>query len=164
MLRNMFLRLMCVLLCVSSCGGIAIQTDDAGDDAGPYGRQPDGASPDSNNFVDPKCPDAGSPQRVNECDIYDPNSCGAGEACYPADIPPKQECTTEVYGQFCLQVGTGTQGAPCDNTAGCATGFVCLITGATTQCARDCDLNGPHGCADGFVCEPIDIPGFAACL
>ncbi len=163
----MFLRLMMValvtLLC--ACGGQELSTDDAGDDAGPYGREPDGAlSGDSNTYVDPKCPEAGAPVTEDQCDIYDPNSCGAGAACYPGDIPPEAECTSEVYGSFCLDVGTGTQGSACDNGNGCAAGFVCLITGATTQCAKDCDLDGPHGCSEGFVCEPIDIPGFAACL
>jgi hypothetical protein len=163
----MSLRLLSVALgsILCACGGLAIETQDASDDAGPYGREPDGAlSGDSNTYVDPKCPEAGAPQTEIDCNIYDPNSCPQGAACYPGDIPPEHECESEVYGEFCLQVGAGTQGAACDNTAGCAAGFVCLITGATTQCARDCDLDGPHGCDDGFVCEPIDIPGFAACL
>lgn len=164
MLFGMRLRLMTVALFMISCGGIAISPDDAGDDAGPYGRGPDGAlSGDSNTYVDPKCPDASAPQTVHECDLFT-GGCDPGYACYPADIPPKKECTSEIYGQFCLQEGTGKQGTPCDNTAGCAAGFVCLITGATTQCAEDCDLEGPHACSDGYVCEPIDIPGFSACL
>jgi len=150
------------LLC--ACGGRDLATDDAGDDAGPYGRQPDAFSGDSNNYVDPKCPDAGPPITEDQCDIYDPNACGPGAACYPGEIPPAQECESEIYGSFCDDVGTGEQGAACDNTAGCAAGFVCLITGATTECAKDCDLDGPHGCDEGYVCEPIDIPGFAACL
>lgn len=147
-----------------ACGGKAIPPDGTRtDDSGTFGREPD-ASKDGNGFVDPHCPDAAPPQVDDECDVFSQN-CGAGEACYPFDIPPKKACQSEVYGTFCAQVGSGTQGSACDNGGTCAAGYVCLITGANTSCAKMCDLGGTtHGCPDGFVCEPIDIPGFSACL
>ena len=153
-----------LVVLLAACGGKAIPPDGTGtDDSGTFGREPDGSA-DGNGFVDPHCPDAAPPQVDNECDVFLQN-CGAGEACYPFNIPPKKACQSEVYGTFCAQVGSGTQGSACDNGAGCASGFVCLITGANTSCAKMCDLGGTaHGCPDGFVCEPIDIPGFAACL
>lgn len=148
----------------AACGGKAIPPDGTNDDdSGTFGREPD-ASSDGNGFVDPHCPDAAPPTVDNTCDVFEQN-CQAGEACYPFDVPPKKACQSEVYGTFCAEVGSGTQGSACDNGAGCGTGFVCLITGANTSCAKMCDLGGTdHGCPDGFVCEPIDIPGFAACL
>ncbi len=150
----------------AACGGKAIPPDGTDTDAGSFGREPDGASPDANGYVDPQCPDAGAPLHYNECDVFDPNSCGSpDEACYPMVIPPQHKCEPETYGAFCTYVGTGTQGAPCGTGSGCAAGFVCLITGASTECAKMCEFgSGTHTCPDGFVCEPIDIPGFAACL
>jgi hypothetical protein len=149
----------------AACGGKTLSSDDTTDDSGTFGRQPDGST-DGNTYVDPQCPDAGSPQTVIECDIFGPNTCGPGEACYPASIPPRHPCESEIYGAFCLGVGSGTQGSSCDNTLGCAPGYVCLITGTSTQCAELCELGGggTHGCAEGYVCEPIDVPGFSACL
>jgi len=167
MLIWMLLKSSCflVFVVVAACGGKALPPDGTGtdDDSGTFGREPDGSS-DGNGFVDPHCPDAGTPQVDQECDVFLQN-CDVGEACYPFDIPPKKACQSEVYGTFCAQVGSGTQGSACDNGAGCGAGFVCLITGANTSCAKMCDLGGTaHGCPDGFVCEPIDIPGFSACL
>ena len=151
---------------LAACGGKAISSDDTDDDSGTYGRGPDGGGADGNDYVDPHCPEAGAPVTESDCHIFGPNTCPSGEACYPASIPPHHECESEVYGSFCLEQGIGKQGSACDNTAGCAPGFVCLITGTSTQCAALCDLGsgGTHGCAEGFVCEPIDVPGFSACL
>ncbi len=168
MLHAMLWKSSCFLVlslgAIVACGGKAIPPDGTNDDdSGTFGREPD-ASSDGNGFVDPHCPDAAPPEVDNTCDVFLQN-CQAGEACYPFDVPPKKACQSEVYGTFCAQVGSGTQGSACDNGAGCGTGFVCLITGANTTCAKMCDLGGSdHGCPDGFVCEPIDIPGFAACL
>ena len=151
-------------LVAASCGGKVIGSGTGTDgDAGPYGRGPDSGD-GSNGYVDPHCPEAGPPPSYYECDVFSGAPCSPGEGCYPAAIPPQHKCETESYGSFCAQEGSGTQGAPCDNGAGCAAGFVCLITGASTQCARMCDLSGSHGCPSGYVCEPIDVPGFSACL
>jgi hypothetical protein len=162
-MRPPFLPIGCAVL-LAACGGKALPSDDTSSEAGSYGRGPDGGGSDGNSYVDPQCPDAGAPQTVTECNMFGPSGCPPGEACYPASIPPKHACESEVYGSFCLEQGVGTQGSACDNTAGCAAGFVCLITGTATQCARLCDLGSGHGCLDGFVCEPIDVPGFSACL
>ena len=164
------MRLSCLLaaaaLVCAACGGVTISSDDSSDDSGSYGREPDGGGGDANGYVDPRCPDAGAPVFDTQCQIFGPNTCKPGSACYPASIPPTHACEPEIYGSFCLEEGTGTQGSSCDNTAGCAPGFVCLITGTSTECAALCDLGsgGTHGCTDGFVCEPIDVPGFSACL
>ncbi len=152
------------LIAVAACGGKAISSDDTTDDSGLYGREPDGSTADGNGYVNPTCPDAGPPLTENQCDVFAQDCPNPGEGCYPASIPPSAPCESEVYGSFCMQRGTGKQGAPCDTGSGCAPGFVCLITGATTQCAQLCEFGGSHGCSNGFVCEPVDVPGFSACL
>jgi hypothetical protein len=160
-----------VVLCAVGCGGKVSTDDDAGDDSGPLGRGQD-AGDGNNGYVNPKCPDAGAPIHEVTCNVFDPHGCvgtsccDPGSACYPLVIPPMAQCEPETYGAFCIQAGVGTQGAACGSATQCAGGFVCLITGTTTQCAKMCDLQGSlgHGCNDGFVCQPIDIPGFAACL
>ncbi len=154
-----------ILGIAAACGGKTLGTAGSGSgDAGSYGRGPDGGDGGSNGYVDPTCADAGAPPVDQQCDVFTNAPCAPDEACYPVALPPQGKCQTETYGSFCEAAGTGTQGAPCDNTVGCAAGFVCLITGANTQCARMCDLSGSHDCPQGFVCEPIDVPGFSACL
>lgn len=150
---------------LTSCGGKTISPPNDGADAGPFGRGGD-AGDGGNSYVDPHCPDAGAPLRDIQCDVFDPSTCDPGSACFPAVIPPQAPCEPETYGAFCFQAGTGTQGAQCGSTGSCAPDYVCLITGTDTQCARMCALDGSNGhtCPDGFVCEPIDVPGFAACL
>jgi hypothetical protein len=152
-----------------ACGGKSIGPDHE-DDSGLFGRGGDSGTDGGNGYVNPQCPDAGTPPEELTCNVFDPNGCigtsccPPDSACYPVAIPPNGPCQTETYGSFCLEVGTGTQGASCDGTQNCAGTFVCLITGASTQCAQMCDLDGEHGCPSGFVCEPIDVTGFAACL
>jgi hypothetical protein len=166
-MRAFFLTLVVI---ATGCGGLATERYDAGDDSGPFGRGQDGS--DGNSYISPSCPEAGPPPSEITCNVFDPNGCvggvccDPGQACYPVVVPPDMPCQTETYGAVCLGAGVGTQGAPCGQTDNCAGGFVCLITGATTQCAQMCDLQGTdgHGCSDGYICEPIDIPGFAACL
>jgi len=159
----------CFLLLLAACGGKAIPPDQNGDDSGPFGRGQDSGD-GGNNYVNPECPDVGAPVRQDTCNVYDPNGCiggnccPSGSACYPVVIPPGAACTPEVYGSFCITAGVGTQGSDCSGTDNCAGGFVCLITGASTQCAQMCDPSQGHVCAEGFVCEPIDVPGFSACL
>jgi len=152
-----------------ACGGKTTGPELEQDDSGPFGRGVDGGD-GGNNYINPQCPDAGTPPVDDTCNVFDPNGCigsmccPTGSACYPVAIPPQGPCETETYGSFCLDVGTGTQGASCDGTQNCAGGFVCLITGANTQCAEMCSLDGSHACPSGFVCQPIDVTGFAACL
>jgi hypothetical protein len=157
------LRLSLVFLL--ACGGQVDQTGDSPDDAGNEGIG-HGRGPDSGNgYVDPHCGDTGGPRIVNECDIKNPiTSCTNGEGCYPVAIPPNAPCESEIYGTSCLPAGVGTQGAPCTGKTNCSPGYVCLITGSDTQCARLCDLNTKGSCPTGYVCGPIDVTGFAACL
>ncbi len=156
--------LLVVALPLAACGGKVTGDDTSVDtDGGTYGRDGSVRSDGGNGYVDPRCPDASAPPQLNECDVFTGNGCGPGEGCYPAVLPPDQKCQSEVYGSFCLPEGSGTQGADCGNKGSCASGFVCLITGADTQCARLCEL-GKHACSQGFVCEPIDVPGYSACL
>lgn len=157
------LLLVCVLV---GCGG-KLGNGDAGDDTdgapegGRFPRLPDGAP-----YMDPMCPDSGPPSVNNACDVLDPlANCPAGLACYPVTFPPMGKCDTERYGAACLQKGTGGQGAPCGGGGqGCAPGFVCVITGGTTECAKACKLGSKGTCPSGYVCEPIDVPGYAVCL
>lgn len=157
--------LICFLCsCALACGGNVRSDADADIDAGNEGGRVPRLS-DGGLFVDPKCPDAGPPPIQNECDVLRPlETCSHGSACYPIAIPPDHPCETERYGSACLQPGTGRQGAPCGGTNGCAPGFVCVITGGSTECAKACALGSKGACDEGFVCEPIDVPGYAVCL
>jgi hypothetical protein len=152
------------LFAVAACGGkVDDGTGTTEDDAGPLGRNPNG-SDSGNNYVDPQCPNKVPPQTYSECVVATQQGCGPGEGCYPAVIPPSAKCEPETYASLCLPVGTGTQGIACGGHNACAAGYVCLITGGDTQCARMCDIKAKNTCANGFVCEPIDVPGYAACL
>lgn len=164
--RRLFLTLAVVALALAACGGKTIAPNNTGDDAGMFGRGPDSGD-GGNGYVNPRCPDVGAPIREVDCDVFDSASkCNPNEVCSPAVIPPQAPCEPETYGAFCfMATGVGTQGASCSDTSNCAAGYVCLITGTSTQCARMCSLDSAgHPCADGYVCQPIDVPGFAACL
>ena len=163
-MRSFFFVAFATMAFTLACGGKSISPDDGDADAGAYGRGGDGGGDGSNGYVDPHCADAAPPPSDITCDVFDQKACGAGKGCFPAVIPPQYECETETYGSFCLSAGAGKQGSPCGDTEGCAAGFVCLITGSTTECAALCSLGGTTGCSNGFVCEPIDVPGFSACL
>jgi hypothetical protein len=153
------------LLALAACGGkVDDGTGTGEDDAGPLGRNPNGTNDSGNGYVDPQCPNKAPPQTYSECVVATQKGCGPGEGCYPAVIPPSQKCEPETYASLCLPVGTGTQGVACGGHNACAAGYVCLITGGDTQCARMCDIKTKNACANGFVCEPIDVPGYAACL
>lgn len=161
MLRS-FSLLACALV---ACGGVIDHSQDDTSDAGDGGK---GRNPGDDGglvHVDPQCPDAGPPNTIHECDVADPiASCHGAGGCYPVAIPPQTQCGAETYGTECLAAGTGTQGAACGGRSNCAPGYVCLITGGDTQCAKLCDLKAKGQCPSGFVCGPIDVPGFAACL
>jgi hypothetical protein len=141
-------------------------TDEDGDAAPEGGRVPplmDGGLP----YVDPMCPDAAPPPIMNRCDVLRPTeTCPSGRACYPVTYPPDGPCGAEQYGSACLMPGKGVQGDSCGGQGGssCAAGFICVITGGNTQCAKACALGQKNACTNGFVCEPIDVPGYAVCL
>jgi hypothetical protein len=158
------------ILALVACGGVVDPYasgayDDGGTDALAHAR--DGGNV-GNGYHDPNCPDAGPPRVLKECDTADPiNSCknaGPNAGCYPFVMPPAAACESETYGTTCLPAGSGTQGVACGSGGSCAPGYVCLITGGDTQCAKLCNINAKQSCPPGFVCGPIDIPGFGACL
>ncbi|CAN5444619.1 hypothetical protein BH09MYX1_BH09MYX1_04360 [soil metagenome] len=153
------------LLGVAACGG---QVDDGGgttdDDAGPQGRNPNGKNDSGNGYVDPQCPNKKPPGTYKECDVPTQSGCGPGEGCFPAVLPPNEKCEPETYATLCIPAGPAKQGEACNGHANCAAGYICLITGGDTQCAHMCDIKQKNQCPSGYVCEPIDVPGYAACL
>lgn len=169
-------------LCLLACGG-SVEGDldstlphDAGDsdpiaDAGesdaPSAVPDAGDDKDAPDYVDPSCPDVPIEPPYLECDPLapPPSGCSLGEACYPFVIYPQSECGQESYGARCIPEGTGKQGTACGNGENhCAAGFVCVISGAGTQCVKLCALDGIGVCEEGLVCEPIDVAGFGGCL
>jgi hypothetical protein len=155
-----------VLAGAGACGGSLVNPDgDADVDAAfEGGRRPPVPDGGDGGGVPPICPDAAPLPPIEECNVFQPSSCPPEEVCYPITYPPRGACDTERYGTVCIQGGTGGQGEPCGSGNGCKGGYVCVITGGGTQCAKMCQLGKTGQCATGFVCEPIDIPGYAACL
>lgn len=172
------------LLFLASCGGsVRSEADpdpgpnlDAGDDAldgatssdGDVVVRDSGRADAPNEYVEPDCPDAPPDPPYVECDaLAEPgfSGCAGGEACYPFVIYPQTECGQETYGARCVPAGTGKQGSPCgEGENGCAAGFVCVISGAGTQCVKLCDIDRIGSCESGLVCSPVDIPGYGGCL
>jgi len=113
-------------------------------------------------YVDPGCPDAAPPPPVKDCDPFGPNTCKAGEACYPFVQYPTKPCEQEIFGALCAPVGSGKQGDPC-GASNCAGGFVCVVTGQGTECVQLCDLFGAAKCPPGLFCVPIDVEGIGGC-
>lgn len=124
-----------------------------------------GGKPDSGTggtYVDPGCPDAEPPEPYYECDVFGPNTCPPGDACYPYVQYPTGPCELEQYGAVCIPAGTGQQGEPC-GAGTCAAGLVCVITGQGTECVQICKLGGPNTCPKGLFCVPIDVEGIGGC-
>lgn len=135
-------------------------------DGGGGSARPD-AGPDAlPDAPDDQCPNKPPPIEDFQCDPYSQfnNDCAPGEACYIFVDYPAEPCGQETYGSFCYLAGSGGQGAPCGSALDCQGGFVCVITGAGTQCVQLCQLFGQDGCPSGLVCEPIDVEGFGGCL
>jgi len=122
-----------------------------------------GGSGGTGGFVDPGCPDASPPPPFEECDVFGPNTCGDGNACYPFVSYPSGPCDFEQYGSVCAPVGTGKQGDQC-GAINCAANFVCVLTGQGTECVEVCDLFGAAKCPSGLFCVPIDVEGFGGCF
>lgn len=161
-MRSFVLLLFPICACGGRLGaGDAGADDDAAPEGGRYPRLPDGGA-----WVDPRCPDSGPPPVDVQCDVLDPiGTCKPGTACFPVTLPPQGPCDTERYGAVCAMPGTGKQGDPCgEQGQACAAGYVCVITGAATECAKACRLGDKSACPSGAVCEPIDVPGYAVCL
>ncbi len=126
----------------------------------------DGGHDALNEYVDPGCPDAGPPIYDYQCDPYNQynGDCLPDEGCYIYVQYPSEPCGQETYGSVCSPQGWGQQGDPCGSALDCGAGFVCVITGAGTQCVHLCAMEGEDGCPPGFVCEAIDVEGFGGCI
>jgi hypothetical protein len=126
----------------------------------------DGGKDALNEYDDPGCPDAGPPTYDYQCDPYNQfnGDCGPDEGCYIYVQYPSEPCDQETYGSVCSITGPGQQGAACGGPLDCAAGYVCVITGAGTQCVHLCALEGDDGCPTGLVCQKIDVEGFGGCL
>lgn len=131
------------------------------DRQGPIDR--DGSRPDGNPFVEPTCPFTPPPQTAYDCDVAKQTGCKPKEACTPFADYPSDPCEPETYGSLCIPAGTGTQGTACTGQLSCAAGYICVITGAGTNCAKYCDLTSPSGCTDGLVCDSVDVSGVGVC-
>lgn len=138
-----------------------IRHHDAAPDTTP---PPPDTRPVHDTYVDPGCPDAPVPPPRRDCDPYAPTTgCPKGQACYPFVDYPTTPCEPEQYGAMCIDAGTGRQGDPCD-AAGCAAGFVCVVSGAGNVCGAICKPGELGTCPDGLVCSSIDVPGYGVCL
>jgi hypothetical protein len=118
-------------------------------------------------YVDPRCPDAGPPSQVDQCDPFaTPSSCGAGEGCYPfVDHPFGAGCGAQSFGTVCMEAGTGRQGETCgDGAAECASGFVCVVGSQPgKRCVQLCLMSDPNSCPGGFICGELDVEGYGVC-
>lgn len=142
-------------------GGIIVTGGTGGKDAGPDAK-PDAKTGGTGGYIDPGCPDAEPPPPVKDCDPFGPNTCSAGNACYPFVQYPSGPCEQEIFGAICAPVGPGKQGDPCGST-NCSAGFVCVVTGQGTECVQLCDLFGAAKCPPGLFCVPIDVEGIGGC-
>jgi hypothetical protein len=172
----MWLGMMALAPMAVGCGGsIAMGDDDAAiSDAGHDAKadafvdarpdtHADAADTGGEIYVDPLCPDAPPPPTRYACDpLGTPTGCRAGEGCFPWVQYPTIPCEYEVYGATCMTPGSGTQGTPCSGS--CATGFICVVSGAGNVCTRMCKLGVIGACPEGLVCESTDVPGIGACI
>ncbi len=118
------------------------------------------------DYEDPGCPDVPPPEDQTTCNAWEQGNgdCAEGEGCYIFVAYPSEPCQPEIYGTVCQFAGTGKQQDPCGGQQDCGGGFVCVITGAGTQCVQLCPLEGPSGCPSGLVCEAIDVVGYGGCF
>jgi hypothetical protein len=166
---------------LAACGGGVVGVEPGGapsPDGGaaidgappPIGRSDGGRPPprrdagsDGNTYVEPPCPDPPPPRTSFECDVARQTGCQDGEACYPYVRYPSGYCQPEEYGSVCAPAGEKTQGEVCSSALECAGGYICVITGAGTSCAKYCDLGRVGACPEGYVCEPLDVSGMGVC-
>lgn len=165
---------MVLLLLVGGCPeSTTLRSDAAVDDAGMdsgarVGRPAGPLDAGTDAFVDRTCgadASTGSGMFQRECDPFDDTTCAPDEACQAAAIPPREPCGEELFVTFCARAGSGQQGDDCLGEQSCAAGFSCVVTGAGTQCARNCDLGGGEpSCPRGNLCQATDVPGYGACF
>jgi hypothetical protein len=172
-------------IALASCGGIADQAPtggdagrhrdagrdaampdriDAGNDAGPDGADADSALP---VYVEDACPPSTPDPPSYECDPFSANTaqCAKGYGCYPVPPAGNDPCHPGSWGTKCQAAGTGTQGTSCNGSRlFCASGYVCVKSGAGDQCVKLCRLQQLEPCTDGLVCNPLDVIGFGGCL
>jgi hypothetical protein len=162
-----------------ACGGslaggeIPGSTPDGGTSAdggtNPIGKRDAGRVPkkdagsDGNTYVDPPCPNPPPPKSNFECDVATQSGCAPEEGCYPYVRYPGGYCEAEEYGSACYTAGDKKQGEVCNSVLECAGGFICVITGAGTSCAKYCELGKANACPEGLVCEPLDVSGMGVC-
>ncbi len=154
---------------IATADGDAAQLADAGHDAkldAELDTRPDALSDTADAeeiYVDPICPDAPPPPTKYACDPLAANTgCPAGEGCFPWIQYPTVPCEYEVYGSTCMPPGSGTQGTPCSGS--CATGYICVVSGAGNVCTKMCKLGVIGACPEGYVCESTDAPGIGSCI
>ena len=113
-------------------------------------------------------PDVEPPPPVVECDpLAAVPECPFGTGCYPyVDHPFGRGCDTQTFGALCVEVGTGTQGAPCgDGTTGCAPSYICVVGAHPGKhCAKLCTFDPPSSCPAGMICGDVDIQGYGVCF
>ncbi|MBN2195479.1 MAG: hypothetical protein JW751_21855 [Polyangiaceae bacterium] len=118
------------------------------------------------DYVAPECPETPAPPVAQQCDPFAAiDTCPMGTACAPfVEYPPGDDpCARERYGTTCLPYGGGLQGDPCEYGT-CSAGYLCVLTGAGTQCVELCNTLGANTCEPGRFCEPIDVqPGIGGC-
>jgi len=81
------------------------------------------------------------------CDVYAQDCPTASDACSLAIDPESNEHYTG-----CRAAGPRGEDQPCDGTALCAKGLVCVASGAANRCVRVCRRDGP-ACPSGQSCR-----------
>jgi len=178
-------HLLCGLLALSGCGGIADESPadrdagqrrDSGRDTAAADRaEPGGdAGPDRADsgsslpvYVEDACPSSNPTPPSYACDPFGSSAaqCPVGYACYPVPPAGNDPCNPGSWGTKCQRAGAGTQGSSCSSSRNfCAAGYVCVKSGAGDQCVKLCRIQQLEPCADGLVCNPLDVVGFGGCL
>ena len=174
----------CSVFALLHCGGSVVVASDSGGSAGFSGLAgrrghagsagvPSGGSSGSrldagfDVYVDPGCPDAGLPARVNECDVFALTpGCPLGQGCFPfVDHPFGAGCGAQTFGARCHVAGTGRQGDTCGGgDASCAPGFACVVGSQPgKRCVQLCPLGGQKVCPVGLICSELDVEGYGVC-
>jgi hypothetical protein len=143
-----------IALCLSACGddddGTPVDEMQGGKDGGRLDPRPDaqvrdgGESARDASTVEPieVCPSG-------ECDLLDPDSCGAGEGCVfgPAEMGT-------ATGPTCAPVGSGAEGERCMASADCGPGLDCSAFDGSGRCrSYCCALSRTLDCPDGQFCR-----------
>ena len=111
---------------------------DGDDDSGTFGRGPDGSAR-RQRLRRPTLPGCGARPKSTRRATSSLKTAAPAEACYPFNIPPKNEVQSETTARSARSCRRGHARRAVRRQRGCAAGFVCLITGANTSCAAMCD-------------------------